>query len=242
MRDKQLADLNFRELLNYGGQPQVQVEYDPPLACSGYCVHCEDKGDVFCNPGDSFDQISHGCDTSDYEALLGSLPNRRIGSPIMFLLENPGRSWACTIEYGGYGKKIPTNHYYWTPDICEWPENANNLIWRYNYGNYLSYLMNKNGLCNVYITNLIKCNKDDRNYSYDNAISNCSEKWLNKELEIFQPEFVFSFGNNATYGFNSRKKDQQLLQLLHPACWIYGKKGLIQRNDSAINDFLTNHS
>ena len=44
MRDRRLVDLNFRELVNYGGQPPVRNAYSPPLACHGFCISCEESG------------------------------------------------------------------------------------------------------------------------------------------------------------------------------------------------------
>jgi len=148
MLDDNLANLNFCRLLHYGGRPRPRVQntYNPPLPCSGYCVACEDSGRVFDNPGDHFDQMSHGCDTSDFEELLGRLPNARNSFPIMFLLKNPGGDYnnGNIVPYQGYNKQPPVNHYYWTPNIDEWPNNTEALP--NLYGPYFAYLMNQHGL------------------------------------------------------------------------------------------------
>lgn len=237
----ELERLNFVELLHYGGKPRVQNRYNPPLQCRGYCVQCETNGNVFSDSTDSFDRISHGCSTSDYEEILEPLPNRpnRIDSPIMFLLENPGSGgcWERTIGFRGYQKKVPTKHYYWTPSIRCWPENAENVKPR-SYGNFFAYLMNRHQLHNVYITNLIKCNKAGENkYNYKKARSNCVEKWLKKEIEIFKPRFVFAFGGDATAGFRKNFPNIPCKRLLHPASFVK-RSELIRRNDSAIENFL----
>jgi len=39
---ERLSDLNFHQLLEYGGQPPVRCRYDPPLACRCLCVACEE--------------------------------------------------------------------------------------------------------------------------------------------------------------------------------------------------------
>src|SRR4051794_38617595 len=87
MRNQNLVDLNFNHLLRYGGEPPVRNAYDVPLQCFGYCVNCDKKGVPL-------DLMSHGCDTSDFEELLGPMPVEagRVASerPIMFLLERPG--------------------------------------------------------------------------------------------------------------------------------------------------------
>ncbi len=74
MKDRRLADLNFQELLHYGGQPPVRNRYSPPIACAGYCVSCEDAG-LLQKTGMQLDLMSHGCDTSDFEELLGLMPS-----------------------------------------------------------------------------------------------------------------------------------------------------------------------
>ena len=208
MRNLKLANLNFRELLNYGGQPIVKsFYYDSPLNCIDYCILCEQRS-VFPNQNDCFDQMSHGCDTSDYETLIGELKTDRIVNfPILFLLENPGgdNGNGEIVPYKGYAKQPPINHYYWA-DIDDWPTNADNL--KHYYGPYFAYLMKKFGLKNVYITNLIKCNvikKEKKNFDYRLAQSLCTENWLKKEIEIFSPKIIFSFGNRATDGYKEFK-------------------------------------
>ena len=245
MRDKRLADLNFRDLLHYGGEPSIQHTYVPPLACSGYCIHCEEKGNVFSNSQDSFDQMSHGCDTSIYETLLEPMCNggRRIELPIIFLLENPGGNYqnGRCVDFKGYKKRPPVNVYYWSPGIKKWPKSAVELSEMYS--DYFAYLMNRYGLKNVYITNLIKCNTiNGKWYNYQEARSNCIEKWFKREIEIFAPKFVFSFGDKATNGF--KKYSHQFSwkikyqQLLHPAQRRYSRERMIKENNFRIDRFL----
>ena len=249
MRDERLADLNFRQLLHYdGGGPPVQHSFDTPLACSGYCVHCEERGNVFHNAGDSFDQMSHGCDTSVYEKLLGGpIPNRegRLEVPIIFLLENPGgdRGIGEPVKFRGCKKRPPVNHYYWTPSVSTWPstwplDNEKNI-----YGDYFAYLMNKHRLSNVYITNLIKCNvsKEKSDYNYNESRSNCVERWFRREMKIFSPKFVFSFGIKATNGFKEHNWNIPSLRLYHPAQRSCTRREMVSRNDSNIEHFLRNH-
>jgi hypothetical protein len=115
MKDTRLADLNFKDLLQYGGQPEVKNSYNPPLQCSGYCVTCDEK-----NPRIQLDLMSHGCDSRDFRSLLGPLPTTSefVDEPILFLLERPGGDWANGagrgITFRGFNKKPPVGHYYWT--------------------------------------------------------------------------------------------------------------------------------
>jgi hypothetical protein len=67
MNNQALVDLNFRDIIDYGGQPPVRHRYDPPLACQGFCVACEENGLVSISGG-RLDLMSHGCDSSDFEA------------------------------------------------------------------------------------------------------------------------------------------------------------------------------
>jgi hypothetical protein len=155
MKNAELAELNFRKLINYGVQPSVKVKYDP-LQCYGYCIDCEQK--YLVEPG-QLDLISHACDSSDFEAILGPLPSAQpIDIPIVFLLEDPGGDYGNgeRFSYEGCRKQPPTNHYYWSPQVHTWPASIEEL--RHFYGPYFAYLMRNHGLRNVYITNLVKCN------------------------------------------------------------------------------------
>lgn len=250
MRNVDLAKLNFCELLNYGVQPVVKNSYLTPLYCSGYCIDCEKKG-FFHNPGDGFDQMSHGCDTYDFEMLLGALPNtqRIIDIPILFLLENPGGDYANgnPVLYQGYKKQPPVNHYYWTPEgITSWPSNANSL--KNLYGNYFAYLMNKHSLNNIYITNVIKCNiitAKKTQYDKQKSIEHCVNKWLKREIELFLPKIVFCFGRTSEEKFKYYSKKYnwnniKTLYLYHPSA-IYlaqryhkTKQQMIDENDYKI--------
>ena len=253
MRDRRLADLNFRELLHYGCEPPIQNTYDPPLACSGYCVHCEEQGNVFYNAGDSFDLMSHGCDTSVYEELLGPIPNRgrKIEVPIMFLLENPGgrEQNHDFVEFRDYKKRPPVNHYYWTPSIETWLVDANEGNNR--YGDYFAYLMNKHDINNIYITNLIKCNtyrKPKPDYNYNEARSNCVERWFSREMEIFDPKIVFFFGHDAKDGFHKYAPEfnwsVESAYLYHPGAIELSQRyhktpdEMITENDSKMDNLL----
>jgi len=222
MRNTKLSNLNFQRLLKYGGQPTIKNTYNPPLECKGYCISCEEKG-VFNNDNDSFDQMSHGCDTSDFEVLLGKIDGNNF-DPIMFLLENPGGDYknGNVVSYKGYNKQPPVNHYYWTPNIQSWPEHPYSLP--HLYGPYFAYLMKRHRLNNVYITNLIKCNtiaSNRKEYNKPAAIENCTDKWLKEELEIFSPKHIFCFGRNAEKGLQKTIKKYGIsvstLYLYHPS-------------------------
>ena len=74
MKDSLLRDLNFRTLISYErGAPEPQYRYEEPLRCSGFCTSCEEKG-LAPTARWKLDLLSHGCDSSDYEMLIGPLP------------------------------------------------------------------------------------------------------------------------------------------------------------------------
>src|SRR4051812_47984659 len=99
MRNAKLVDINFREIVDYGGQPPVKNKYEPPLHCPGYCISCEESG-LLKDSGGKLDLMSHGCDSWDFKSLLGELPGDapgagpRLHEPVMFLLENPGGDYS----------------------------------------------------------------------------------------------------------------------------------------------------
>jgi|SRR5208282_2676584 len=105
--------------------------------------------------------MSHGCDSADYEAILGPMPGNGqtppVEQPVLFLLENPGKDNDNVfkfVRFGEYKKKPPAKHYYFAPTVTFWPRKLDGLDTL--YGSYFAYLMGKHQLRNVYITNLVK--------------------------------------------------------------------------------------
>jgi hypothetical protein len=124
VKDIRLVDLNFREIVDYGGQPQVQNRYSRSLACRGYCISCEESG-LLKKTGGRLGLMSHGCDSTDFEDILRPMPREGAGvaEPILFLLENPGADCGNgePLDFQGLRKQPPVNHYYWTPNVQTWP-------------------------------------------------------------------------------------------------------------------------
>ena len=208
MKDPQLVALNFRLIVDYGGQPAVQFRYRGTKrpTCVGYCTSCDDKKLV--EPG-VLDLMSHGCDSSDFETLLGALPAQNpITAPVLFLLEDPGGDYGNgdKVNFRGHAKRPPNNHYFWTLSNTKWPKGVTDFGSNF-YGPYFGYLMATHGLGNVYITNAVKCGvrqtvrKDmpgfKRSNAYRAVARTCLRSFLLKELEIFQPRLVFCFGQAA---------------------------------------------
>nr|ANA08043.1 hypothetical protein 5G4_014 [uncultured bacterium 5G4] len=205
MNNPGLVQLNFRALVDYGGQPRVMNLYDPANRphCQGYCVNCEDKGLVY---DGELDLMSHGCDTSDFETLLGKLSvSHPITVPVMFLLEDPGGDYGNgeVVMFQGHSKRPPNNHYFWTPENRTWPRGVGEFGANF-YGPYFAYLMATHGLGNVYITNAVKCGtkgslraEGKKSQRYKQLAANCRERFLAQELRLFKPQLVFCFGESA---------------------------------------------
>lgn len=215
MKNASLANLNFREIVDYDGQPLVKNRYVEPLTCRGYCVDCEESG-ILNATGGHLDLMSHGCDSADYEAILGPMPRtgQGISAPILFLLEAPGSDERyCNgqpVAFRGLNKKPPVNHYYWSPRGQGWPTRISEFVGDSEYyGRYFAYLMQRHVLLNVYITNVVKCRwisdaSDGKGKQIAPAITqHCAGRHLKRELEIFAPRIAICFGGNATKGFQT---------------------------------------
>jgi hypothetical protein len=254
MRDSRLAESNFRQLLHYdGGPPVARPRFPDPLQCSGYCIDCEEK-DLVAKSEGKLDLMSHGCDSADFEEVLGPMPRDGAGvqQPILFLLEKPGADYGSgqKVRFSGYKKSPPVNHYYWTPTnkTKSWPQQISEFEGNF-YGPYFAYLMRRHRLCNVYITNLTKCRWRDgnKNATPIDILENCITLYLNKEISFFEPKLVFCFGLNAEHGFKSRGLGISNHLLYHPGAIrdryrALGKtqEELVEQNDKRIQDALAN--
>jgi len=177
--------------------------YEPPLKCAGCCVSCEERSLVDFEAKERLDLMSHGADTSDFEALLGPLAGPNDAAPVMFVLECPGGDYGngepCDC---GPWKKIPPNrHYYFMPDGKGWPTSLGEVLASANdYGPYLAYLIRRWGLRNAYFTNLVKCRytQDDRAAKRPNSITeNCFREFLLEEITTVAPHVIFVFSDTV---------------------------------------------
>ena len=224
MKNQILADINFKEIVCYDKQPVPAWRYPKQINCDGYCIKCEELG--FLEHPARLDLMSHGCDTSDFESVLGELPvyENTVKSPVMFLLENPGGDYknGAQVFYKNFRKQPPVNHYYWMPnDIDKWPESFSDFIGNWNfYGPYFAYLMRKHLIKNAYITNLTKCKiVSGSSKSSSLATKNCIDSIFSKELKEFSPKVVFAFGGASFRGFNRlcNTSSCRLIELKHPS-------------------------
>ena len=260
MKNAALRELNFQKLLHYGGQPPVQNRYQHPLPCRGYCVDCENSGTLKATGG-SLDLMSHGCDSSDFAAILGPMKRsgRALAKPVLFLLQNPGSDSRYrngnVVPFRSFTKKPPVNHYYWTPSGDAWPTRIRDIIKDHDhYGRYFAYLMQHHQLINVYITNLVKCRWRQRpdaaagRGDASKVTHHCAERHLKRELAIFKPRVAFCFGGAVAHAFKEYAPDDcRVTTLFHPA-YIKNrsqtdphgrsKEQLFAANDKRIEDAL----
>ena len=74
--------------------------------------------------------MSHGADTSDFEAMLGPMPLASgqclVTEPVMFVLEAPGGNpdEKNCVEDKGIKKYPPLRNYYWMPDPGDWRQDT----------------------------------------------------------------------------------------------------------------------
>ena len=255
MMDSRLVDLNFREIINYEGQPcPVEVRYKTSPTCHGYCVSCEQSG-VRQQAGGELDLMSHGCDSEDFETVLGPMPpsqdpevTRPITDPVLFLLNEPGnaRKNGKPIPYLGFMKEPPVNHYYWTPDCQGWPDWPCQVdqLNKNLYGPYFAYLMRRHQLRNVYITNQVKCRwrKRENGRGRQLVVKHCVNRFLKREVEIFAPKLALCFGKVAQRTFKKHIQSDiphcQMVSLSHPARRGISREETVERNDRKINSYL----
>lgn len=253
MKDVRLADISFREIVDYGGQPRGENAYSTPLDCRGYCISCEESG-LLKRTGGRLDLMSHACDSMDFEAVLGRMPRDGAGftEPVLFLLQNPGGDYGngAPVDFRGLRKQPPVNHYYWTPNVQTWPRRVADFEGNF-YGPYFAYLMQRHQLLNVYITNLVKCkwvkNPDERDANGDTSliVNHCVERYLTREVQLFTPRIALCFGKVAENGFRDLSRRIALhcpvVNLLHPSFIQFrsqtrerSQDELVQENDERV--------
>jgi hypothetical protein len=266
MDDERLVELNFCSILHYGGQPPRYYQQPEPIPCEGYCVSCEESG-LLEGTGKRLDLMSHGCDSSDFEKVLGQMPGNQnqtaVKKPILFLLEAPGGDWtfpggdrraAEPVPFRGRNKRPPVNHYYWTPSVTFWPtclahlQEADAGRGDY-YGAYFAYLMQRHQLRKVYITNTVKCKWVPSNRAgITPIVDHCVRQYLREEIRFFRPRIVFCFGRHAQNNLE-RLRDicayqNQIVYLRHPSALANARRyrrctaDMIAENDEFVEEAI----
>jgi len=237
MKNQILRDLNFKTLLGYPNEFHPRNRYDNPIYCDGFCVECEECG-TLAEAGGKLTRMSHGCDTDDFEKVLGTkvCTSDAVETHIMFLLEDPGGDYDLgeKITFHGIVKEPPVKHYYWSPSLKSWPQSIEDMT--DNYGSYFAYIMQKHSLANVYITNLVKCKRVDVQKPWL-VEEKCVSHFLEKEMKEFSPGIVFCFSWKVFNSVHSRFPKLNSVYLRHPAARMSRNK-LVSENDELITDAL----
>ena len=250
--EKNLFALNFQDLLHYDVEEVSKrgpcAKYEPPLACSGFCVSCETKKLLEGNEGFGAHPplISHGCSSSEFETILGLFSPHAARynicttkRKVLFLLESPGSWWDSGVPmvYEGFQKQPPTKLFYWTPyELKHWPEprwNKPRGAGEY-YGDYFAYLMVRHGLTDVYITDLQKCSWN--NQKVPDCMENCVSMWLSEEIKIYEPDIVFCFSNLVYNKFTRRFGSLKSICLYHPTAINLSQRYHMKSSDMVLGN------
>jgi len=213
-----LYQLNFNEVLHAKNEVLIKKESAPSYEYSGFCIDCEEKKLVDTNNG-VIRKVSHGASLSDYELILGPLPNKITGLKAMYVFQDPNGddSFSEKLEYMGYIKHVPSHTFYWHPSVDSWTVNFEQIL-KNPYGPYITYLTNKFGFKDIYITNAVKCfygNTDRKK-----CAENCVRKFLFKEAAIFNPDLVIAFSEEAARIVDYKEIPGQLVCLKHPSYMV----------------------
>ena len=246
--------LNFKDLLHYDRIPVAENEYTNPPKCSGFYISCEQNGLIKKTKSYTLDAVSHGCHGNVYFLILGPFPPSKqiTDKRVLFLLEAPGADkFGEPVQYQGVTKRPPVWHYYFSTPDQKWPNDPDAI--HNGYGSQFAYLMRYFGLKNVYITNVVKCGKTNANgfqaYNHDvksdrKIATNCYNNYLSKEIEIFRPDIIFSFGKNAFHLFNHVTNGIYRninVQLYHPGARITGGLSeIIKKNTALMKPYFSN--
>jgi len=230
-----LYELNFNDILHATKEIRIKKDRNFEYDYNGFCIDCEEKKLVDKENG-VIRKISHGTSLSDYEAVLGVRHGATIGLKAMFVFQDPNSddSFSEELEYKGCIKHVPSKTFYWHPSVDNWNVKSD-IIMKNPYGPYITYLTNKFGFKDIYITNAVKCfygNKDRKK-----CAENCIRKYLFKEAMLFQPDLVIAFSDEVTKLIDYKEIPGLLVSLYHPAFMVnrpqtIGKTALEILNDN----------
>ena len=234
---RELKKLNFASLLildhpavsNYSYSEYQANGYRHPQIV-GCCTECERKG---CStsvqePGFSLKNMSHGTHSADFLAALRE-PVDVTGwheEPVLFVYEAPSLDYGIyeAVEYQQRTKR-PTKDWYWIhrdQDFRRFPDDFKGRT----YGDFVLSAICTFRLKNVYVTNLVKCglNTDDGSQFRSLAsfqptcVQTCIDRYLQREIEIFEPRVIFAVGAGVYNWVTSAVRDGiPKYQLPHPA-------------------------
>jgi len=214
---KELYELNFNEILK---SKETIIISENPIAnyeYRGFCTDCEDKN-LIEEDIQILRKVSHAACLDDYKNVMGNIIETTNIS-VMFVFQDPNGDDSFTeqISYNNHIKYVPSKTYYWHPCSKKWEISIEEII-KNPYGPYLVYLENMHKFKDMYITNVVKC-------YYGNHInkcsSNCINKYLLKEIEIFKPDLIFAFSNAVYNMIRYILLDQRVIKLYHPSFMVH---------------------
>lgn len=233
----ELRKLNFKDLISVGLQDVTSYTFDDyrkngyeHTPIDGYCISCEEQGCNVAADDDSFQltNISHGTHSTDFFRSLTVKQDTTDWhqQPVIFVYETPSLDYGIYKEIHFRGRrKCPSKEWYWIHDDQD-PVSYPERFKGFEYGGFVLSAIRTFKLANVYITNLVKCglnSKDGKQFKglssfKEETITNCFNKFLEREFSIFQPEVIFAVGSAVEDWVSWFVKDSYYVhQLPHPA-------------------------
>jgi hypothetical protein len=231
-----LKQLNFSELIQVAEGEGVEYSFNKyrnnnfTHDIKGFCTSCEKKG---CNVSTQSSEyklstISHGSHTIDFlEAMAEDKPDTSSWheQSVMFVFETPSNENDTykSLTYKDITKK-PTKEWYWIHGNKKYAEFPQYFEKGKHYGNLVLSMVNTFRLKNAYVTNLVKCGLNNEkgqfqgieSFSYK-CVCNCFENFLQKEIDIVQPDVVFAFSKNVKKWIKKLAPNLPVYYLPHPA-------------------------
>ena len=233
---RELRRLNFRDLISIGVPDIDSYTFDEyrkngyehsPI--DGYCIACEEKGYNVSKDDDDYQltNISHGAHASDFLLALKEKidTSNWHKQPVMFIYETPSLDYGIykEVSYRGFNKH-PSRDWYWIHDD-QLPVSYPERFWGGEYGGFVLSAIQTFGLANAYMTNLVKCGLNNKEYKFkglssfkDECIAECYNRFLSKEIAALKPVVIFAVGSAVEDWVKWFVKDSFYVQQLpHPA-------------------------
>ncbi len=237
-----LQELNFSDLIHYDVGDANSYSFGDYISngcahpsVSNYCTSCDELG---CNV--SLDDrsyklcnMSHGSHSRDFiDAVDPSMDISEWNTKgVMFVMESPSRDYdiyeTTKINKEGVAhNKRPAKQWYWIHEHMPYFKYPKYFCGK-EYGRLVMSIVFTFKLANAYLTNLVKCGMNDISgdkykgidHFDELCIQNCYKRFLSKEIEIVNPQVMFTFGTKV---YNKLKgmvgnKSIEIVGLPHPA-------------------------
>jgi len=98
----------------------------------------------------------------------------------------------------------------------------------------------------IYITSIVKCRPENNRKPKKPEYSKCIELYLNKQIELIDPDIIGLLGNSASYALIGKKSIKQIhgktyelngrkyMALFHPAAALYSRALLPQLKEDMV--------